>query len=125
MLVCCVKINEKIVGQHLREIRRQCSMTQEEVAERLGLCNGSYYARIERGEVRLTLERLYDLCEIFRVSPGTIMNGAVEKMMFGERDIIVSSKRAFLSDLIEKASERTIIAMHAACEGLYKELETR
>ncbi len=52
--------------EKIRELRESHNWTQEEVANKIALSvNG--YAKIERGETRLTLERLEQFAEIFDV----------------------------------------------------------
>jgi transcriptional regulator with XRE-family HTH domain len=57
-----MEIREKL--RHLRTIK---GYTQEYVAEKLGI-DAVNYGRIERGESKLTLERLKNVLEIFGVS---------------------------------------------------------
>lgn len=59
-----MEINYKFI----KERRKALKLTQEEVAERLNLCNGSQYSKIERGEYRLRAEWLPVLAKILRCS---------------------------------------------------------
>lgn len=54
-------------GQLVREHRKQKNISQEKLAL---LCNidRSYMGRIERGEVNLTLEKIYELANALEVS---------------------------------------------------------
>lgn len=57
-----MQIYEKI--KHLREFNH---WTQEEVAERMGM-SPSGYAKIERGETKLHLDKIQQLAQIFEVN---------------------------------------------------------
>ncbi len=52
----------------LRERRKELKLTQEEIAEKLNICNGSQYSKIERGEYRLRAEWLPMLAKILKCS---------------------------------------------------------
>ena len=54
-----MKVNEKI-----RFLRESKSLTQDEMAERLGMSTNGY-AKIERGETRLTIPKLEQIVEVF------------------------------------------------------------
>lgn len=55
-------------GQLVRKYRKEKNMSQEQLAL---LCNmdRSYLGRIERGEVNLTLEKIYELAKNLSISP--------------------------------------------------------
>lgn len=59
-------------GQLVRKYRKAKSMSQEQLAL---LCNmdRSYLGRIERGEVNPTLEKIYELARVLRVSPKDLL----------------------------------------------------
>ncbi len=58
--------------EKIRELRESHNWTQEEVANKVALSvNG--YAKIERGETRLTLERLEQFAEIFDIDVTHLM----------------------------------------------------
>lgn len=59
-------------GQLVRKYRKERNMSQEQLAL---LCNmdRSYLGRIERGEVNLTLEKIYELAKELEVSPQQLL----------------------------------------------------
>lgn len=59
-------------GQLVRKYRKERTMSQEQLAL---LCNmdRSYLGRIERGEVNPTLEKIYELANILKVSPESLL----------------------------------------------------
>ena len=55
------------IGQLIRKQRTQQSITQESLALQCGI-DRSYMGRIERGEVNLTVEKLYEISSALGVS---------------------------------------------------------
>ena len=51
------------IGQLIRKQRTQQSITQESLALQCGI-DRSYMGRIERGEVNLTVEKLYEIASV-------------------------------------------------------------
>jgi transcriptional regulator with XRE-family HTH domain len=60
------------IGAKIRTIRQAKSLTQENVAEMLGMSH-SGYAKIERGEVDLSVQRLEQIAKVFNVAAHEIM----------------------------------------------------
>ncbi|WP_185731329.1 helix-turn-helix domain-containing protein [Larkinella rosea] len=54
------------IYENIRSFRAEKGLTQEDMAEKLGINQGSY-ARLERGETELTLKRLDQIAAIFEV----------------------------------------------------------
>ena len=61
-------IDYKDLGQRVRVIRRRHSLTQEELAEKVGI-SASFLGHIERGSRIASLETLVALCNTLKVSP--------------------------------------------------------
>jgi len=62
----------KTVGEKIRLIRQNRSLTQEDVAELLNISH-STYAKLERGETDMTLKRLDEIATAFGTSPIEIL----------------------------------------------------
>ncbi|PSD72643.1 transcriptional regulator [Acinetobacter nosocomialis] len=56
-----------VIGQLIRNRRTQRSITQEALALQCGI-DRSYMARIERGEVNLTVEKLYEIASALEIN---------------------------------------------------------
>ncbi|MEI6478162.1 MAG: helix-turn-helix transcriptional regulator [bacterium] len=56
----------KELGDKLRKAREEAELTQAEVAEAADV-NVNYYARIERGEVTPSLERLKIMMKVLKI----------------------------------------------------------
>ena len=57
----------------LRKIRREQALSQEVIAQALGI-QTTTYSKLERGIIQLTVERLYELAEVFGVSPAALLS---------------------------------------------------
>lgn len=55
------------LGKRVKVRRHVLGLTQEELAEKLGVCT-SYIGHIERGSRKLSVETLYGLCNVLGVS---------------------------------------------------------
>ncbi|MFV5516982.1 helix-turn-helix domain-containing protein [Acinetobacter gerneri] len=62
----------KAIGQLIRKKRTQQKITQESLALQCGI-DRSYVGRIERGEVNITVEKLYEISEILKVNPQELL----------------------------------------------------
>ncbi|HGP3418893.1 TPA: helix-turn-helix transcriptional regulator [Acinetobacter baumannii] len=56
-----------VIGQLIRNRRTQQKITQESLALQCGI-DRSYMGRIERGEVNLTVEKLYEISNALEIS---------------------------------------------------------
>lgn len=54
------------VTEKLKQLREQNQWSQEDMAEKMQIASSSY-AKLERGETRITLDRLEQFAEIFNV----------------------------------------------------------
>ena len=54
------------IGKRLRESREQKKLTQADVAKKAGITS-SYYARIERGEINTSYEKLHKIAEVLKI----------------------------------------------------------
>ena len=60
------------IGQLIRNRRLQLKMTQEALALQCGI-DRSYMGRIERGEVNITVEKLYEIALALESSPKELL----------------------------------------------------
>lgn len=60
------------ISQLIRSKRLELKITQESLALQCGI-DRSYVGRIERGEVNLTVEKLYEIAKILQVSPQELL----------------------------------------------------
>lgn len=60
------------IGQLIRARRSQQKITQESLALQCGI-DRSYMGRIERGEVNLTVEKLYEIALVLQVEVSELL----------------------------------------------------
>lgn len=64
-------------GHRVRTLRRKLSLTQEELAEQVGI-SASFMGHIERGTRIASLETLVALCNTLKVSPQMLLVASLE-----------------------------------------------
>ena len=69
-------VYDKIIGRNIRNARKAMGMTQEDVAERLGVST-PYIGKLERGERSVNLDRLASLVPILKVPIEILVQGSV------------------------------------------------
>ncbi|WP_180118426.1 helix-turn-helix domain-containing protein [Acinetobacter sp. YH12096] len=60
------------IGQLIRKKRKEKKITQEALALQCGI-DRSYIGRIERGEVNITIEKLYEIALALKISPKELL----------------------------------------------------
>ncbi len=60
------------IGQLIRNKRLELKITQESLALQCGI-DRSYVGRIERGEVNITVEKLYEIAKILKINPQELL----------------------------------------------------
>tara|TARA_R110001592_G_scaffold88299_8_gene260058 strand:- start:3117 stop:3407 length:291 start_codon:yes stop_codon:yes gene_type:complete len=68
----------KLLGQRLKEIRKQKNMSQEDLADTSGLAL-SQIGRIERGVINATLSSVFALCRALDIEVAELMNFKLDK----------------------------------------------
>lgn len=87
-----MKVNEKI-----RFLRENKNLTQDQMAERLGMSTNGY-AKIERGETRLTIPKLEQIVEVFDTD-------VLELMSLGERIVYFQDSDNHSINIINPTSQ--------------------
>ncbi len=57
---------KKELGEKLKKAREEEKLTQEEVSKKTGI-HVNYYARIERGEINTSYEKLHKIAEVLKI----------------------------------------------------------
>jgi len=60
------------IGSKIRETRKNNSISQEQLALQTAI-DRSYLGRIERGEVNITVEKLYQISKTLNVDPKILL----------------------------------------------------
>lgn len=101
----------KAVGKAIARQRQACELTQEEVAERLGIGNEAV-SRIERGLVMPTIARLVELANVFQCAPAELLtegtNRSVNQALYldGLLTKLDSQDRELVVEVLEKLTAR-------------------
>ncbi len=94
----------KDLGTRVRAMRRQMGLTQEELAEKLGI-SASFLGHIERGTRVASLETLVSLCNVLHVSPMYLLAASLRSFdgsMPGDLDVMEKAK---LSEFLRLAQD--------------------
>ena len=67
-----VLIDYELIGQRIRECRRQAHLTQEELAERTGVCQ-QFIGCLERGKGIPSLGTVMSLCSALSIEPNVLL----------------------------------------------------
>lgn len=62
-------VNQKNIGQKIRRIRQSMDLSQENVAEDLGMTKGAF-SKIERGLTNIPVARLIEIAAVLKVDVG-------------------------------------------------------
>ena len=73
-----------ILGQNIRNIRKNLQLTQEQFAEKLDL-NPQFISQIETGKVGISIDNAINICNLANTSPNIIDNYE----LLNERDKLV------------------------------------
>jgi transcriptional regulator with XRE-family HTH domain len=66
--------NNKELSNKLKTAREKLGLTQEEVAELANIKGkGNYYAKIERGEINLTMKNLHKVIKALKIDASEIL----------------------------------------------------
>lgn len=66
-------ISTFLVGERIRQLRKQCSLSQYELAHKSGI-SSNYLGQIERGERGLSFETFLHIASALNVSPIELIN---------------------------------------------------
>lgn len=65
-----------ILGQNLKEIRKELQLTQEEFAEKLSL-NPQFLSQIETGKVGISVDTVINICNTAKCSSVNLFKGLI------------------------------------------------
>lgn len=88
---------KKETGKGLRKYRLLNEMTQKQLSEAIGMEESSY-ARVERGEKGMSMEKLIQVCKLLHISLDDIVS--LDKYDRNEED-----RERFYTDLCDKLKE--------------------
>lgn len=68
-------LDYNVIGSRIKQARLSKNMTQEDLADKIDI-SVAFLSRVERGNSRINLRRLNEICNLLDVSEGYILNGA-------------------------------------------------
>lgn len=87
---------KKEIGERIKNIRENMSMTKEEFAKQIGI-SGQYLGLIEHGKNYLSIEKLKVLCNFTNLS--------ADYILFGRDKNIITDTKKILSEFSEEQIE--------------------
>lgn len=112
-------INDKVIGVKIQAARQQKSLSQAELAAMLDV-SVSYVSRIERGKIRLNIERLVELCMLLNVSILDILDGSYVATDIATTTHVDCPSKTRMLQLINTATPKALELMQELCESVYK-----
>ena len=99
-------MDRKAIGARVQTQRKALDLTQAAVAERAGL-DTTYWSQVERGVRMTSVESLFRIASVLKVSPGFLLDGGEpakdDPLMREVRDVLASwdgkQRRAILKAL--------------------------
>lgn len=107
------------IGRHFKKARERQQMTQAEVGELLGIAENTYNC-MERGKMPLNLKRVIQLCEIYEITPGSVLDDCSEELIGNARlPMEESEEKRALHLLIDQCSDKTARLIFAIAQAAY------
>lgn len=119
-------IDYKRIGRHLRAARKSKHFTQAEVSEKLSIAENTY-SNMERGSQKPSLARIIQLCEIYEIKPGSVLDDCSETLITQINTHYQDSNpdKLELHLLIDKCSDETARIIRIAAQALYQALDQK
>ena len=106
-----MRMDKKIIGVRVQEQRKALDLTQAQAAERAGL-DTTYWSQIERGVRIMSVESLFRMATVLKVSPGYLLDGGE----IAEDDPLLREVRAVLAGWDGKKRKAVLKALRALAE---------
>jgi len=91
-------MNYEALGRRIRQQRKLMGMTQEELAEAMGITT-SYIGHMERGIKHCTLDKLISLCIALKVSPDMLLQDSLPSSLVLREETLSPINRSILNDI--------------------------
>ena len=115
----------KRIGEHLKRFRKMKELTQAEVAEILGVTSNTY-SSIERGQFCANLKRTVQLCALYGVKPGAVLDDCCDAFIEMDLPVIEECEdKRQLRLLIDKCSDETAHMINVMAQAVYRDNENR
>jgi len=67
-------LDYSIIGERLKKARKTKKLTQEQLAEKIDV-SVAFLSRVERGDIKVNLSRLNQICDLLDISMSYILTG--------------------------------------------------
>lgn len=94
----------KDLGSRIRAVRRQQSLTQEHLAEKVGI-SASFLGHIERGTRVASLETLVSLCNVLNVAPEYLLRASLTNYTEPMPEGLSNSQKTQLREFLRLAQD--------------------
>lgn len=92
------------LGSRIRSVRRQHGLTQEHLAEKVGI-SASFLGHIERGTRVASLETLVSLCNVLNVAPEYLLRASLNDYDEHMPEGLTADERTKLSEFLRLAQD--------------------
>ena len=120
------RVDYVLIGRRLKQARKRAEMTQAKVAELIHV-KTAYYSNLERGKDRINLERLIQLCIIFNILPGDLLNDCCVELL-SMKSVNFTEKSADKDNIIcmvTQCSNDAALYMNQACKFILAMVDHR
>jgi len=93
------------VGQHLRDAREQLGLSLDQASEMTGIKKTSLW-RLETGDSTVSVERFFQIAEIYGVDPVALLSGRVQSGMTDADYRNLTKVIMLVETIISEAAER-------------------
>lgn len=107
-----MNIDYKLIGERIKHARKNRGMTQEVLAERLGVSIG-YVSQVERGITKISLDLLGAISSILDCNVASLIsesavnsNGYMETEILNEISKLDNKKRKYILEIIKITNEK-------------------
>lgn len=77
----------KLIGERIKNKRKSCNLTQEKMAEKLGVTT-VYLSKVETGKTKVSLKRLAEIAQFFNTNIAEFVCGTkYEEKTYLEKDM--------------------------------------
>lgn len=90
----------ELLGNRIKELRKINQLTQEEIADQLGISRQKY-ARIENGQMSISLNILVPLANIFDVKVGDLTKVLDEPQVIEHRVDDMGASEAIITEMLD------------------------
>lgn len=104
-----IEINHKRIGARLAAARKQHGMKQKDVACYLDVADNTV-SNMERGKQELNLQRLIELCVLYGITPGSVIDDCCDELLSASAppEMQLSQDKKALYIFINKSSDKAV-----------------